>query len=77
MNGCNARQLLLKHNKAHGSGCDLEFPNALQIAEAMGGFDLESKIPIYGDGGYTTPMKWWVALGGYGIWVPTMEYKHR
>ena len=55
--GCNARQLMLKQKYAHGSGCDLTFLDAKQIAQAMRGFDLDIKIPISRDGSHTTPTK--------------------
>ena len=45
-------------------------PLLLRIAEAMGGFDPELKIRVYGNGSQTTPTKRWAAPGGYGIWVP-------
>ena len=69
-NGLNARQTMLKFKKAHGSGINLDYPDAAKIQEAMTGFDDNHKVPIYGDGSFTTPTKWWAALGGYGIWIP-------
>ena len=36
----------------------------------MTGFGDDRKVPIYGDGSFTTPKKWWSALGGFGIWIP-------
>ena len=49
----------------------LDFPVANQIEEAMRGYEPEHMVPIFGDGSYTTPTKWWAALGGYGVWVPS------
>ena len=36
--GRNARQTMLMHKQAHGSGVDLDFPDANQIEEAMRGY---------------------------------------
>ena len=36
----------------------------------MEGFGEEEEVRIYGDGSVTSPTKWWVALGGYGVWMP-------
>ena len=36
----------------------------------MVGYDIEHMVQVYGSGSYTTPTKWWAALGGYGVWVP-------
>ena len=68
---------MLMHKQAHGSGVDLDFPDANQIEEAMRGYDPEHMVPFYGDGCYTTPTKWWAALGGYGVRGPKLESKCR
>ena len=36
----------------------------------MKDYDQGHKIHVYGDGSYTTPTKWWAAMGGYGVWIP-------
>ena len=36
----------------------------------MQDFPEEYYVPVYGDGSYNTPDKWWAALGGVGIWMP-------
>ena len=46
----NARQIMLEHKAAHGSGINLEFPDAGQIKENMKGYLEDFKIGIYGDG---------------------------
>ena len=33
-------------------------------------FPEEYYVPVYGDGSYTTPEKWWAAIGGVGVWMP-------
>ena len=68
--GRNARQTMLMHKEAHGSGIDLVFPDAAKIDASMTGYDQDHMVDVYGDGSLTTPTKWWVALGGYGVWVP-------
>ena len=27
-------------------------------------------VEVFGDGSYTTPEKWWAAIGGMGVWMP-------
>ena len=68
--GRNARQTMLMHKEANGSGIDLDFPDAAQIDVSMAGYDQDHMVDVYGDGSHTTPTKWWAALGGYGVWVP-------
>ena len=70
MNGKNARRLMLAKKTAHGSGVDLDFPGAEEIEANMKDYEEGHKIQTYGDGSYTTPTKWWAALGGYGVWIP-------
>ena len=57
----------------HGSGVDLDLPDANQIEEAMRGYGPEHMVPIFGDVSYTTPTKCWAALGGYGVWAPSWD----
>ena len=66
-NGRAARRTTLMHKQAHGSGVDLDFPDANEIEEAMRGYEPEHMVPIFGGVRYTTPPKWWAALGGYGV----------
>ena len=66
----NARQTMLKFKEAHGSGQNLQFPEAEEVEANMHGFPADHKINIYGDGSLTSPTLWWAALGGYGAWVP-------
>ena len=61
---------MLMQKEAYGSGVDLDFLDANQFEEAMVGYESKHMIPVYGDGSYTTPTKWWAAFGGYGVWVP-------
>ena len=68
--GCNARQVMLKYKRAHGSGNDLTFPGSDEIEANMKGHHEDYKVNIYGDGSFTSPTVWWAALGGFGIWVP-------
>jgi len=70
MQGLNARQIMVKHKAAHGSGVDPSFPDADEIEGCMQGYPPSHWVNIYGDGSYTTPTLWWAALGGYGIWMP-------
>ena len=70
MQGLNARQILLKHKAAHGSGLDPSFPDGDEIKGCMSGYPPDHWVNIYGDGSYTSPTLWWAALGGYGIWMP-------
>lgn len=51
----NARQIMLKHKAAHGSGSNIEFPDANEIQKSMTGYLEHFKVDIYGDGSYTTP----------------------
>ena len=62
---------MLMHKQPHGSGEDLDFPDADQIKEAMKGHGPKHLVPIFGDGSHTTPTKWRAAFGGYGVWVPS------
>ena len=48
-------------------------PTEQQIEEAMEGHDPDYLVPIFGDGSHTTPKTWWVALGGYGAWIPRWD----
>ena len=41
----------------------------------MKDFDPQQLIQVYGDGSYTTPTKWWAAMGGYGVWMPNWNKK--
>ena len=66
----NARQIMMMHKKAHGTGQNPEIPTIDEIEETMQGLSNETYIDIYGDGSYTTPAKWWCALGGTGCWIP-------
>ena len=68
--GYNARQVMLKHKAAHGSGSDLTFPDANEIEANMQDYPTGFKVDIYGDGSYTSPTIWWAALGGFGVWMP-------
>ena len=65
---------MLMHKQAHGSGVDLDFPDANQIEEAIVGYDIEHMVQVYGDGSYTTPTKLWAALGGFGAWLPDWNH---
>lgn len=47
MNGRNARQTMLMHKQAHGSGVDLDFLDASQIEEAMRGYEPEHMVPVF------------------------------
>ena len=44
--GYNARQIMLKHKAAHGSGSNLDFPNADQIQGNMEGYPEDYKEDI-------------------------------
>ena len=66
----NARQILLTIKQAHGSGINQAFPTKAQIDEAIEGCGEDEEVRIDGDGSVTYPTKWWVALGGYGVWLP-------
>ena len=68
--GYNARQIMVKYKEAHGSGQDLDFPGVEEIEKNMQGHPEGYKVDIFGDGSHTSPTVWWVALGGYGVWVP-------
>ena len=68
--GYNARQVMLKHKAAHGSGSNLTFPDANEIEANMQDYPTSFKVDIYGDGSYTSPTIWWAALGGFGVWMP-------
>ena len=70
LEGCNARQIMLKHKGAHGSGANLNFSGSDEIDLNMSGHPSDFKVNIYGDGSFTSPTVWWAALGGFGIWVP-------
>jgi len=65
----NARRIMLEFKGAHGTGIDPDFPTEDQIKDNMQGHDDKFKVEVYGDGSYTTPTKWWAALGGQGAWV--------
>ena len=69
--GYNARQIMLKHKAAHGSGSNLDFPHADQSQGNMEGYPEDYKVDIYGDGSYTSPTVWWATLGGFGILMPS------
>ena len=66
----NARQTTLMYKQGHGRGANLESPQLQQTCEAMEGYQESHMVPIYGDGSFTTPIKWWAALGGHGVWIP-------
>ena len=66
----NARQRMLMYKQGHGSGINLDFPHPQQILDEMEGYDESHMVPIYGDGSFTTPTKWWAALGVHGVWIP-------
>ena len=66
----NARQTMLKHKMAHGSGINPEIPTEKQVEDAMADFAEDYFVPAFGDGSLTTPKTWWAALGGYGVWIP-------
>ena len=53
--GLTARQLMLKHKAAHGSGNDPTYPDADTIDANMRDYPADFKVDIYGDGSYTTP----------------------
>ena len=76
LEGYNARQIMLKHKGAHGSGTNLVFPGRDGIEGNMQGHPSEYKVNIYGDGSFTSPTVWWAALGGFGIWVPKWDTDH-
>ena len=65
----NARQLMLRHKLAHGSGVDLEYPDAEQIEENMKDLDQSYMVQVYGDGSFTTPQsggrQWEGTASGY------------
>ena len=78
----NARQTMLKHKQAHGSGCMPTFPTEQDINVAMEGHNEDHMIQAYGDGSMTTPTNWWAGLGGFGAWIPNwnlpgQEKEHR
>ena len=54
----NARQIMLKHKAAHGSGSNPEFPDHTEIQRNMTGYPGHYNVEIYGDGNYTTPTIW-------------------
>ena len=62
----NARQTMLLHKGAHGTGINPDFPNKQSIIGNMVGHPEDFYADVYGDGSYTTPTKWWAALGGQG-----------
>ena len=66
----NARQVLLKIKRPHGSCEYLQYPTAQQIDTNMHGYDENYLVNIYGDGSLTNPKCWWAALGGCGAWMP-------
>ena len=66
----NARQTMLKHKGGHGTGVDPTFPGQNDINENMQDFPEDHFVPVYGDGSFTTPEKWWAAIGGMGVWMP-------
>ena len=66
----NARQTMMKHKQGHGAGENAEFPTKLEIQQNMHGIADDVYVSILGDGSYTTPDKWWCALGGAGCWIP-------
>ena len=68
--GLNARQVILKCKRGHGTGVDLEFPSQQQIDDHMQGVDQNHFVAIYGDGSQTSPTNWRAGLGGFGVWVP-------
>ena len=70
MEGYNARQIMFNHKEAHGSGPNLEYPEADGIEVNMQGYPGDYMVDIFGDGSYTSPIVWWAALGGFGVWVP-------
>lgn len=65
----NARQVMLKHKAAHGSGSNLTFPDANEIEANMKDYPTSFTMDIYGDGSYISPTIWWAALGGFGVWM--------
>ena len=70
-NGRNARQAMSMHKQAHGSREYLDLHDSDQIKEAMEGHGPKHMVPMFGDGSHTAPTKWWAALGGYRVWVPS------
>ena len=58
------------HKEGHATGENPSFPTKDDIEAEMEGYGKDEYIDIYGDGSYTTPTKWWAALGGYGVWIP-------
>ena len=70
VDGYNARQVLLNHKAAHGSGNNPTFPEAEEIKTNMQDYPASYYVNIFGDGSYTSPTIWWAALGGYGVWMP-------
>ena len=60
----------MMHKKGHGTGENPDAPTMKEIEEQMQGLSDDTYIDIYGDGSYTTPDKWWCALGGVGCWIP-------
>ena len=66
----HARKTMMMHKRGHATGENPVFPSKDEIERNMQGLSLDKYIDIYGDGSYTTPKKWWCALGGAGCWIP-------
>lgn len=64
MANLNARQIMLEHKAAHGSGTNPDFPDRNGIHNNMTGSPEHFNVVVYGDGSNTTPTIWWAALGG-------------
>ena len=60
---------MLMHKGAHGTGTNPTFPTQNQINENMESQPVDFMVEVYGDGSFTTPTKWWAAMGGYGAWI--------
>ena len=46
--GYNARQIMLRHKEAHGSGQNVKFPGAEEIERNMQGYPEDYKVDIFG-----------------------------
>ena len=67
INGRNARQTMLMHKQAHGSGVDLDFPAATQIEEALRGYELEHMVPFFGTAAIPHPPNGGQHLGLWSV----------
>ena len=66
----NARQTMLKYKGGHSTGVVPTFPTRQNIEVEMADHGDDFYVDIFGDGSYTTPDKWWAAIGGTGVWIP-------